>query len=224
MAQVYRIYNKVTNQSYIGITKNSFRIRYNYKDNWWEETHNSYLKNSVIEYGSDNFIVEILEEGDNLDLENLEISYIKQYNSLYPNGFNMTTGGNYRYEHSKISLLKLSESQKRRLKNKPVWNKGKKLSKEHIDRAKETKRLLRESGELIPWNKGIKTGRPKQEAINNSAKAHKKKIGQYDLNDNLIRVYEGLVDTENEGFNSSQVCLCCKGKAKTHRGYKFKYL
>jgi len=64
MGQVYKITNTITNQSYIGITKNTFRIRYNCRDDWWNKNHNQYLHNSVLKYGPTNFTVEILEEHD----------------------------------------------------------------------------------------------------------------------------------------------------------------
>lgn len=223
VAQVYRILNKITEQSYIGITKNNFRIRYNYNEGWWNKTHNQYLKHSVNKYGLINFEVQILEEGDGLDLENLERKYIKMYNSVYPTGFNFTEGGNYRYNHLPETIEKLSQIQKDRLKHTSVWNKGKKLSKDHIQKVKETKRIMYDSGELIPWNKGKRTGRPPDNVVNNSAIAHMKKVARYSLSDELVQEYNSIKSTELDGFNPCQVSLCCKGKAQTHKGFKFKY-
>lgn len=224
MGQVYKITNTITNQSYIGITKHTFRIRYNSRDDWWNKTHNIYLKNSVLCYGIDNFSVTILKETDMENLEELEIAYIKQYNTVYPNGFNMTSGGNYRYTHSDVSILKMRESLKILYETKDAWNKGKTLSKEHIDKVSKTKKLKYESGEITPWNKDKKTGRPSESSIRNSALAHKKKIFQCDLLGNIIREFNGLIDTKEYGFNPSVVCLCCKGKAKTHKGFTFRYV
>jgi len=92
--QIYRIYHIESGKSYIGATKWSFDKRYP-SNNWLKYTHSSYLKNSADFYGRKNFEWEILWEGncDEEELSNLEILYIEQYNSTYPNGYNLTSGG-----------------------------------------------------------------------------------------------------------------------------------
>lgn len=92
--QVYRIFNKANNKSYIGITRWDFFTRYS-GGNWHLWTHNKQLKNSVEKYGLDNFAYEILWNG-NVDFDELiklEKLYIEQYNSFIPNGYNLTKGG-----------------------------------------------------------------------------------------------------------------------------------
>lgn len=59
----------------------------------------------------------------------------------------------------------------------------------------------------------------------NSANAHKKKIMCINPNTNeIIKIYNGLIDTKVDGFNPSCVCLCCKGKIKTHKKFIWKYV
>ena len=43
--------------------------------------------------GLENFVFEVIEEVDNSLLNEREIFWIKEYNSLSPNGYNLTTGG-----------------------------------------------------------------------------------------------------------------------------------
>lgn len=93
--QVYRIYNKINGKCYIGITKMNFFKRYS-NGKWWKTTHSCHLKKAVCKYGLENFDYEILfnNENENIyDLIELEKIYIKQYNSLVPNGYNLTAGG-----------------------------------------------------------------------------------------------------------------------------------
>jgi hypothetical protein len=92
--QVYRIFHKQTNKSYIGITKWDFKTRYS-GCKWDKWTHNKHLKRAVKKYGLDNFEYEILWSGEcgELELIELEKLYIDQYNSFIPNGFNLTKGG-----------------------------------------------------------------------------------------------------------------------------------
>jgi group I intron endonuclease len=52
------------------------------------------IYNAIHKYGLENFTVEVLHETDNNDeLDKFEIMYIKERNTLYPNGYNIRTGG-----------------------------------------------------------------------------------------------------------------------------------
>ena len=56
------------------------------------------------------------------------------------------------------------------------------------------------------------------------AKAHSKKVGQYDLNLNLIREYDSIRIAEKEtNIKNQNISACCLGKAKTAGGYIWKY-
>lgn len=52
-----------------------------------------------------------------------------------------------------------------------------------------------------------------------------KKVAQYDLNGNLIKVYESLRQAEKETNTpkSSGIAHCCRGKQKTYINFKWKY-
>jgi group I intron endonuclease len=103
---IYRILNTINNKSYVGQTKfDSFKNRYWGK--WYNSTHNVYLKRSVKKYGEKNFAIQILEQNVlSYDLLNkFEKFYIKKYNSLYPNGYNFTEGGNKNHAHHLITKL-----------------------------------------------------------------------------------------------------------------------
>ena len=83
------------------------------------------LLKAIKRYGKENFKKEILEECDpSLNLI-LETKYIKEYNTLVPNGYNISvTGGNGLGG-------KLNEETKRKIKNK---QKGKKKIKYFIEK------------------------------------------------------------------------------------------
>lgn len=213
MGIVYKITNIINNKCYIGITKKTFRQRYNYTDKWWSTTTNDHLKNSVKKYGSENFIVEILEKCDNRLLEQREIHYIEKFDS-FKNGYNKTTGGSYNYNLSHETKQKISKSKKGCVSH----NKGRKMSEE--SRAKLSKSLKGK----VAWNKGLKTGSMKNEHIVKSANAHKKKVLQIcKETGDILREYDGIIDSKKDGFNPSCVTLCCKGRIKTHKNYIWKY-
>ena len=51
----------------------------------------------------------------------------------------------------------------------------------------------------------------------------KKIVYQFDLEGNFIKQWEGVKTTEEEGFSSACVSLCCSGKYKQHKGYIWSY-
>lgn len=94
---IYKIENLINHKCYIG---QSTDIKKRWKD------HRSCGKNSdnreahkplykaMYKYGLNNFDFSILEECLQDELNEREIYWIKEYNSLIPNGYNLTFGGN----------------------------------------------------------------------------------------------------------------------------------
>ena len=50
-----------------------------------------------------------------------------------------------------------------------------------------------------------------------------KKIYQYDLNGNLIKEWLNIKEASKNEYYYSSILKCCKGKAKTHKGYIWSY-
>ena len=50
-----------------------------------------------------------------------------------------------------------------------------------------------------------------------------KKVLQFTLDGELIREYPSIMECSRNGFNQGLVCLCCQGKRKTHKGFRFQY-
>lgn len=50
-----------------------------------------------------------------------------------------------------------------------------------------------------------------------------KPVLQLSLTGELIREYPSIHECERNGFEHSNVIRCCKGKQKTHKGFKFMY-
>ena len=104
---IYVITNLINKYQYIGQTR-SHRLNKNkyrpfgfmgrFKDHINEcNTHKKncckYLNNALIKYGYDNFNCELVIECDLFELDKYEKLYIIQYNTLFPNGYNLTSGG-----------------------------------------------------------------------------------------------------------------------------------
>lgn len=92
---IYKITNKVNNKVYIGQTvrKLSDRMKSHFYQCSNEECNTS-LCNAFRKYGKDSFMWEAIHTCDDIDdLNEKEKYYIKKYNSLNENGYNMTEGG-----------------------------------------------------------------------------------------------------------------------------------
>ena len=88
---IYLITNKLTGKLYVGQTINFERRMSEHS----KAKDNTYLHNSIGRYGWDNFKTEILKDnipGNDLDL--YEQYYIRELNTMIPNGYNLTSGGN----------------------------------------------------------------------------------------------------------------------------------
>jgi group I intron endonuclease len=89
-------YTSPENKKYIGLTRRTVEIRdiehiKESKKKIIKPTRMFYI--ALIKFGRDNFNLTILEECDNDKLNFFEKFYIKEYNTLYPNGYNLTSGG-----------------------------------------------------------------------------------------------------------------------------------
>lgn len=101
---IYIIKNKLNkNKVYIGQTRASIEQRWRQHRSGAKhrKNNNSVLYNAMNKYGEENFSIEIIKtiECDTKDelidlLNELEIYYISKYNSVTPNGYNLTIGGN----------------------------------------------------------------------------------------------------------------------------------
>ena len=104
-AEIYLIKNKQNNKCYIGQAQ-KFIGRENKK--WgtigrWKshlrealKTKNDHcilLNQAIRKYGIQNFEVSKICDCNQTNIDNLEIHYIKQFNSLVPTGYNLKTGG-----------------------------------------------------------------------------------------------------------------------------------
>ena len=113
MGIIYKI-TSPSNRIYIGQTINSVEKRWT---EHIEDAHRSYknhckvLNKAIRKYGHKNFIIEIVEECRDEDLDIKEIEYIEKYNSQIPNGMNIKLGGS-NGKHHETTKKKISESLK----------------------------------------------------------------------------------------------------------------
>ena len=96
MIGIYKFTNKINNKSYIGQSINiEERRKKHIASSYYppSNTYNTVFHQAIRKYGVDNFEFEILTLCKIEELDSLEKYYISKYNSMVPNGYNMTSGG-----------------------------------------------------------------------------------------------------------------------------------
>lgn len=159
---IYKSTNKITGKIYIGQTTHTLdkRIKGHIKESKIESNRPFML--SINKYGEDNFTFETIDSANNLDeLNDKEVYWINFYNSVSPNGYNVTGGGQGKKmkttkELSRIISEGLKNSEKwQETKNNEEykikmeksfigWFRGKKFSQEHKEKIweKNKERIL----------------------------------------------------------------------------------
>ena len=51
----------------------------------------------------------------------------------------------------------------------------------------------------------------------------RKSVVQLALDNTFINEYNNIRELDNLGFHNSAIVMCCKGKRRTHKGYKWIY-
>lgn len=102
---------------YIGQTKQHVMNRVNQHKNcaMSNDSRHCYLHDAIRQHGWKAFKFKIVMHECEVSLLNYwEKYYIKHYNTLYPNGYNSTSGGSRTTEYSDLTKLKCSDSTRRR--------------------------------------------------------------------------------------------------------------
>ena len=119
--EIYEIENIITGKKYIGQAVTHIlnhkkyrkygaqgRFRCHISEAFSNKKNQSrFLNNALKKYDINDFILTIIDTCNIEDSDEIESNYIKQYNSLYPNGYNLTTGGKVT-RLSEISKQKVS--------------------------------------------------------------------------------------------------------------------
>ncbi|MEX0932332.1 MAG: GIY-YIG nuclease family protein [Parcubacteria group bacterium] len=110
---IYKITNKSNNKVYIGLTTRSFKQRVvEHKSRFRRGERDHKLYQAMSKYGEDQFeFSELFYSLKAEDLKELEILFIKEYNS-YNRGYNMTAGGDMVSDETRKKLSKKFKGRK----------------------------------------------------------------------------------------------------------------
>jgi group I intron endonuclease len=135
---IYKITHRESGKCYIGQSVDVFKR--------WQGHSNlavkkkSAIQNAFVLYGIDKFSFEVLEECDREMLNDKEVYWISCFDSVAPNGYNLTSGGGQGITVSDETKKKMSDAQKGKKrgprseetkKKMSASRRGKKQSEEH---------------------------------------------------------------------------------------------
>lgn len=248
MAYIYRILNKLTKKCYIGETKSKDVIwRWNQHKQKIEINKGCpALRDAVKKYGIDNFEFSVLIICFDDERFKYEIEYIKKYNSVVPNGYNITNGGEGGGFQGKTHTEEVKNIIKNKLKQKFIDNPE--LKKQMSERNKivmsnpEVREKIK-NGILNSekWKKVIEDKRignyeqvKHTEEIKNKiseslkkyhATNNKIKIKQYDIDNNLLNEYTSISDASMKtSIQRKLISLYLRGKTNIAGGFIWKYV
>jgi len=217
---IYKSTNKITGKIYIGQTTKNLeqRIKGHIKESKIDSNRPFML--SINEYGEDNFTFETIDSANNLDeLNDKEVYWINFYNSVSPNGYNVTGGG----QGKKMKTTKeLSRIISEGLKNSEKWQETKNSEEYKIKMEKSFigwfrgKKFTQEHKEKI-WKKN-------KERILEFNKSTSKKWIVIDKNNNITRITGKEEYFNNLGMDTGDISRMSKilsqGKnRKRYNGY-----
>lgn len=198
IAGVYVLKNIVNGKKYVGQSKNLYKRIDEYIRGWYTNPH---FKYAVQHYGFEKFEIESITICDIDDLDYLETSLIKIYDTMNPEkGYNKTSGGNAQKIISEETRKKFS-----------LINSGKNNPNFGKPRSEETKRKMSETQQQRTLETRIK--------LSNSQK--KKPLIGINLKTKQEIYFCSGANAERKGFEHWSEVIA--GKRKYNKGFIFRY-
>lgn len=232
MGYIYLITNKINGKQYVGQT-----VQHDINSRWKQhkcvssKTLGKYLFDAYKKHGIDNFKFQIVCICFDSDIDHLEKHYISKFNTLAPNGYNLTLGGKHRYlsKEAKEKIGKksasrryppLSEEAKQKIRERMTGPKNPNFGKKMSDTQRKAISESMKGKTRTPTEKQL-------EALSKYRVSHKTKVGKYDLEMNLLQEY-GSIDEASKDANihRSAISKVCRNlpHQNTAGGFKWKYI
>lgn len=214
---IYKCTNKVDNKIYIGCTRNfTSRVRQHLKASLKE---NKVFHEAIQKHGVCSFTWEILELAEYADdAFELEKKYIEEYGSMYPNGYNLTSGGAGAPDYGGRKVVKLT------LDGEYVKTYGCANATDRdgynvtdVLRVCKHKRRSAKGYVFMFEDDYLKNG---ARVYEKPVPKNKKKVVQCDLDGNKIKVFDSVAEAQEfTGTLRTSILGCLSGTYKTANGF-----
>ena len=214
---IYKCTNKVDNKIYIGCTRNfTSRVRQHLKASLKE---NKVFHEAIRKYGVCSFTWEILELAEYADdAFGLEKKYIEEYGSMYPNGYNLTSGGAGAPDYGGRRVVKLTLDGEY-VKTYGCANATDRDGYNVTDVLRVCKHRRRSAkGYVFMFEDDyLKNG---ARVYEKPVPKNKKKVVQCDLDGNKIKVFDSVAEAQEfTGTLRTSILGCLSGTYKTANGF-----
>lgn len=244
---IYKITNRINGKVYIGQTTRTLNER-------WKEhcsdsrnrTKKMALHKAIQKYGKEHFTVEQIDVAcDQSELNYKEMHWIAECNSIIPNGYNLTSGGEHPVfsEETRRKISEANKGEKNYFYGKrfigalnPFYGRHhtEKTKKEHGDAVRGYKHTEEAKRKMSLQRKGKFTGKDNPMFGKGFFGKDNPMYGKCgSLNPSAKRVVNITLnlffDTAKEAAKSvgkddcSAIIKCCRGRQKTAYGYKWEY-
>jgi group I intron endonuclease len=241
--KIYCIENLENGKKYIGQTKSDLHKRFNVH---LCSSGCRKISNALKKYGRYCFAVDVLWEAvvfTQEELDSKEIEFIKELNTLHPNGYNLVAGGGGSLSPTEETRFLISTKVKEAWKNngakwieerrkRGVSSETRKKMADNARRRAENdpefmKKLHEAKKKMIPREETRKklseaNKNRTSEIIEKIAKKRRKKIYCFDAKGDLVKVYDALTDLDKDGISNSSVRYHIK-RGNHYRGFYFSY-
>lgn len=236
MGYIYLIINKINNKKYIGQTIcEDINTRWKQYKKLYKQSIGRSLYNALVKYDLNNFKFQIVCICFDEDCNKLEKEYIKKFNTLSPNGYNLMEGGdNSKHHPDTIELIRASLKGRITCPKTPEINLkksismrgdknhnfGKKMSEEQKNKIRD--KLKNNRKNYIVTKKqleGLAKGR-----INNP---NKKRIGKFNNEEKLLEEFNSISDASKlTNISRQTISKVCNNiiPYKTAGGFIWKFI
>jgi group I intron endonuclease len=207
---IYLITNKIDGKQYVGQTVQTLKRRWAF--HICKRSGCIYLKRAMDLHSKENFTIEEICKTNTLEeLDQKEKEFIIKFNTLAPNGYNLTTGGE-RPNFSEESKQKMSNSKKGII----PWNKG--LTKEDP----RVSSYIRSGDSHHLFGQKVTNRSPlSEDALRNVRDGHKKRYVKIKCNE-TGKIYESIKEAAQDlNIRGGNISKNVKGQTPTVGGYTF---
>ena len=214
---IYIIKNTINDKVYIGQTSRNIYCRWKQHINaaLRGENQGVVLYNAMRKYGTENFYFEQIEECNLKEIDDREIYWIQQYNSLTPNGYNVRHGGE---DVGRKEIYKIDDN------NNIVGLYGSIMSaseENNIDASLLVKVCKGERNSCGGFKWAYKEDYDKHRIEDVCIKTFRTKVCQMNLdNGKLIHIWDSIGDASKSlNIDQTGISHCLSGKNKSAGGF-----
>ena len=222
---IYKFINKENGNIYIGQSQNITARKRSHINDALSHGKNSScpLHRAILKYGEEGFDFEIVEECPRELLNERERYWIEYYDS-YHNGYNASPGGDNCGERSDGCPLLLYDLDGNFIKEIcNIATTARELGV-HYGTVYQVIQGIRKSVKGYQIKRKESEEFPKKIDAYNSRQGGSYIVLQLDKDDNILNEYKSVNEAARQtGCDCSTISKVCRGKLKTHGGFKWKY-